>query len=223
MAHATAVLVPRAVSPPVAAAVERAVVTKAVVGAVDSLPARSHPARDGGVVQALVGVSAGLTERDEGVVGVRRIASGARERGGGSQRQPAYDPAARAAAPDRSGDGIENVVVHDVPPFVGFPARPTVPRGSGAALYALNAQARLHLDPAEYTPRELTEGNANPLVATARKPAALGIPAAAVTLVGAAAVVVRQRDVVAEECTGGINAGVHTLLARIAWCHVGAA
>ena len=87
MARAAAMRVVRAAATTSAAAVVRAVVPEAVVGTIDGLSSRAHPARQRGVVQALAGVPAGAAEADQGMVGLGRAAAHQRERRRGNQRR----------------------------------------------------------------------------------------------------------------------------------------
>ena len=128
MAHAAAVRVVRAAAATCAAAVVRAVVLMAVVGTKDGLSIRGHPARDGGVVQALAGVPAGAAEADAGMVGLGRAGARQRGHGGDSQRRrPAERLTARCVSRERADGAIEAIRIHPEPPLVQVYAGTHVP------------------------------------------------------------------------------------------------
>jgi hypothetical protein len=117
MAHAAAVLVARAAAATSAAAVERTVVPEAVAGTIDGLSSRWHPARYGGVVQALAGVPAGAAEADLSMVSLGRAGALQREHGGGCQRRRLENLAARRVSRESTDDGIKAIRIHNCPPF----------------------------------------------------------------------------------------------------------
>src|SRR5829696_4879775 len=122
MARAAAVLVALAAATSVATAIERAVIAETIVRAVDSLPGRPHPdpARHDRVMEALIRVIAGSSERDQRVVRRCFRVPHHDQPGGKRGDHSAERPTSRRTLcqhPDRS---VKSIVVHDDPlPYRG--------------------------------------------------------------------------------------------------------
>jgi hypothetical protein len=114
MARATALLVALAASTCVAATIEGAVIAEPVVGAVDGLPGRSEsrPSRHDGVMETLIRVTAGATERRLRMV-CRRLHSPQHcKHGGDRDDRCAQQPSPRVSSGQHPGQTIKSPFIH---------------------------------------------------------------------------------------------------------------